>query len=673
MTIALQSYDIKHDSASQNINELGMRVMQARVWDKRNSKNLLIKSPPASGKSRALMYVALDKLANQNIKKVIAAVPERSIGASFKSTDLKSSGFFADWNVESKNNLISNESERDEKSKVKAFIRFIESDEGGVLLCTHSTLREAFKTLPSENFEDCLVAVDEFHHLSIAEDNRLGNVVKELLNNQRTHVLGMTGSYFRGDSNYVLLPEHESMFTEVTFTYYEQLIGYNHLKKINIGHHFYSVVKENDDAAPYIAGIREVYKPGKKTIIHIPQTNSKESVDWVAEFDGITDIFGEFMLTDPKTGVFHYECKKTGHKTRVARLVGQDESVENFLRELEAGEILDEVDVIIAMKRGIEGFDWPAAEIAITVGARSSLTQIVQIIGRVTRDYPGKKEASFINLIREPLIDQITVEDAVNDMLKAISASLLMEQVISPEMKFGPQNSSGDNSKGDGLTDVVIIGCIEPSDKVRAIMAEKGKDLISHILNEVKDGGHNKRVLEGYESGAQYFNEVLIPNVIETKLGSDEYANLDDDDRESMRQQLMLNISYPKVPKKPDPKPKDTDGSSTSMIQMAKKLNVEKLSLDMIEKINPFMEAYEMIGRPITPELLLKLRNHIKAHRSNMSATEAFALFPAIEKFVSKNDRLPSFDSGSDIESQLAEAVQIINAERAKHIKNNEE
>lgn len=77
MTTAMQSYDIQHDVKSQNVDELGMRVMQARVWAKRNSKNLLIKSPPASGKSRALMYIALDKMMNQGVKKTIAAVPEK--------------------------------------------------------------------------------------------------------------------------------------------------------------------------------------------------------------------------------------------------------------------------------------------------------------------------------------------------------------------------------------------------------------------------------------------------------------------------------------------------------------------------------------------------------------------------------------------------------------------
>src|ERR1700684_3632130 len=87
------------------LSSMGMREMQARAFDARNAPYLLIKAPPASGKSRALMYIGLDKIANQGIRKVIVAVPERSIGNSFKTTPLKPSGFFADWLVTPKYNL----------------------------------------------------------------------------------------------------------------------------------------------------------------------------------------------------------------------------------------------------------------------------------------------------------------------------------------------------------------------------------------------------------------------------------------------------------------------------------------------------------------------------------------------------------------------------------------
>jgi hypothetical protein len=62
----------------------------------------------------------------------------------------------------------------------------------------------------------------------------------------------------------------------------------------------------------------------------------------------------------------------------------------------------DHVDVIIALGMAKEGFDWIWCEHALTIGYRSSLTEIVQIIGRATRDAEGKERSRFTNLIAEP-------------------------------------------------------------------------------------------------------------------------------------------------------------------------------------------------------------------------------------------------------------------------------
>jgi formyltetrahydrofolate synthetase len=126
---------------SLNIDALGMREMQRLAFEKKDSQYILIKAPPASGKSRALMFLALDKLFNQNIKKVIVAVPERSIGSSFEQTRLTDYGFFADWSYDDKYNLCT---PGGDKSKVSQFANFINDKSATILICTHATLRFAF-------------------------------------------------------------------------------------------------------------------------------------------------------------------------------------------------------------------------------------------------------------------------------------------------------------------------------------------------------------------------------------------------------------------------------------------------------------------------------------------------------------------------------------------------
>ena len=217
------------------VDALGMREMQAQAFAARASRFLLIKAPPASGKSRALMFLALDKLYNQGIKKVLVSVPERSIGASFASTPLTENGFFADWNVDDRNNLCT---PGEDKSKVEAVRRFLTSSDT-VMVCTHATLRFAHDSVDESLFDDTVVAIDEFHHVAADETSKLGGLVRSLMANTSAHLIAMTGSYFRGDGVPVLDAHDEAKFTKVTYNYYQQLSGYEHLKTLGIGYHFY--------------------------------------------------------------------------------------------------------------------------------------------------------------------------------------------------------------------------------------------------------------------------------------------------------------------------------------------------------------------------------------------------------------------------------------------------
>lgn len=198
------------------------------------------------------MFLGLDKLINQGIRKVIVAVPEMSIGSSFRDTALTQHGFFADWTVEPENNLCIGGGE---KGKVAAFRRFMHGD-SQILVCTHATLRFAFDSLDVAVFDHCLVAIDEFHHVSADENSRLGALLDALMKLPHAHIIAMTGSYFRGDTVPILLPDDEAQFTKVSYSYYEQLNGYEYLKSLGIGYHFYQ--------GRYINALPSVLDPTKK-------------------------------------------------------------------------------------------------------------------------------------------------------------------------------------------------------------------------------------------------------------------------------------------------------------------------------------------------------------------------------------------------------------------------
>lgn len=320
--------------SSKKTNEMGMREMQQKAYSANSAQYLLIKAPPASGKSRALMFIALEKLHHQGLKKVIVAVPEKSIGASFASTELSKYGFFTDWNPNPRYNLCT---PGEDKSKVTAFLNFLESDEQ-ILICTHATLRFAFDGLDEKKLNNTLIAIDEFHHVSADDDNRLGEVMRSIMAKSNAHIIAMTGSYFRGDNIPVLLPEDEAKFTKVTYTYYEQLNGYEYLKSLGIGYHFYQGRYFKKQPDKEMSALEEVLDENKKTIIHIPSVNSAESShEKLEEVGYIIDALGELEYQDEITGVLYVKSKRSGRMLKIADLVNDNprarDKITSYLRE----------------------------------------------------------------------------------------------------------------------------------------------------------------------------------------------------------------------------------------------------------------------------------------------------------------------------------------------------
>lgn len=430
-----------HNGRSTQPNELGMRPMQEQAYQKRGEQYLLIKSPPASGKSRALMFIALDKLENQGLKQAIVVVPEKSIGASFYNETLTQYGFWADWQVEPKWNLC--DAAGNDGGKVESVQKFLDSA-AKILICTHATFRFAVDKFGIEVFDQRLIAIDEFHHVSANPNNKLGEYVGQLMARDKTHIVAMTGSYFRGDAIAVLHPEDEAKFEPVKYTYYEQLNGYQYLKQLDIGYYFY--------AGNYADEIMQVLNPKEKTILHIPNVNSRESTkDKIREVEHIIEELGEWQGADPETG---FQLVKTADGTllKIADLVDDDpakrDKVTSALKDSSQKHNRAHVDIIIALGMAKEGFDWIWCEHALTIGYRSSLTEIIQIIGRATRDAPHKYRARFTNLIAEPDASEEAVTEAVNDTLKAIAASLLMEQVLAPRFEFKPKRPDNQPTEG---------------------------------------------------------------------------------------------------------------------------------------------------------------------------------------------------------------------------------
>lgn len=628
--------------ASVNTDVLGMREMQQRVFAQREAQHLLVKAPPASGKSRALMFVALDKLYNQGRKKVIVAVPERSIGASFSSTNLTNFGFWADWEIKDQHNLCDAGSSA---GKVSAFIKFLEGSDA-VLVCTHATLRFAFEKLAPESFNGTVLAIDEFHHVSAdTENSRLGSLLRDVMNGSDVHIVAMTGSYFRGDSVPVLSPEDEAKFTPVTFNYYDQLDGYEYLHSLGIGHHFYQ--------GRYTDAIEEVLDLDKKTIVHIPNVNSGESTkDKIEEVGSIIDAIGHVESTDPDTGIISVRRRDTGEVLKVADLVDDTDQKKrgdtlHFLAH-KASKNRDAVDIIVALGMAKEGFDWPYAEHALTVGYRASLTEVIQIIGRVTRDSEGKDHAQFTNLIAQPDAATDEVKLSVNNILKAITASLLMEQVLAPNFAFKTKLGNDDAPKPGELK---IKGFKEPSTaRVKQIVATDLNDLKATIL---QDDTFAKAAAGSLDP--ENTNKVLIPKIIREK-----YPDLSESQVEEIRQQVVVDsvIKNGEVREVGDKR----------FIKMAEKfVNIDDIDINLIDSVNPFQRAFEVMSKSVTPNVLRIISDTITATRVEITEQEALLLWPKIKTWVKVNGHRPNVRSDDPTEKRYAEALLFLQRKKQQH------
>lgn len=621
---------------STKINKLGMRDMQERAFEARHAQYILLKAPPASGKSRALMFLALDKLNNQGVRKAIVAVPEKSIGGSFDSVPLTKFGFTHDWEVNPRYNLCT---PGGDSGKVNAFVEFLKSDER-VLVCTHSTLRYAYEAVEEADFNDVLLAIDEFHHVSADAGNRLGEILRSIISRTSAHIIAMTGSYFRGDSIPVLTSEDEEQFKKVTYNYYEQLNGYTYLKSLGIGYHFYQ--------GKYTKAISEILDTDKKTILHIPSVQSGESEkNKIEEVGRILDSIGTVTHRDPETGVIYVE-RPDGKIIKVADLVHDDprarEQVVSYLRTIKAPE---DMDLIIALGMAKEGFDWAFCEHSLTVGYRGSLTEIIQIIGRCTRDSSNKSHAQFTNLIAQPDASDELVRVSVNNMLKAITCSLLMEQVLAPNFKFRTKKSEDDESTE---TEIKIHGFKEPTSK-------RVKDIVETDLNDLKavilQDDSIAKALPG-NVDPEVINKVLIPKIIRIK-----YPDLNAEEIEELRQQVVVDsvIKTGEIKQEGDKR----------FIRMADKfINIDDLHIDLIDRINPFQKAYEILSKSVTPKVLKVIQEAIETTRLQITDEEAIILWPKVQDFARTRQREPNLNSIDPIERRLAEVVVYIKAQRRK-------
>jgi hypothetical protein len=446
------------------------------------------------------------------------------------------------------------------------------------------------------------------------------------------------------------MPEDEARFETVTYTYYEQLNGYDYLKSLDIGYYFYS--------GRYIDAIHEVLDPAKKTIVHIPNVNARESLgDKIKEAEDVMTALGAWQGADPATG-FQLIERPDGTVLKIADLVDDDgprrDKVIGSLKNPAQADNRDHVDIIIALGMAKEGFDWIWCEHALTVGYRSSLTEIVQIIGRATRDAPGKFSTRFTNLIAEPDASEELVNEAVNDTLKAIAASLLMEQVLAPRFNFTPKSSgakegfaygeggyekSGNNvgfNEETGQFHIEIGGLVTPKSPEATRICEQ--DINELITAFVQDKQTVERGVFDEETAPEELTQVRMGKII-----ADRYPELSDEDKEAVRQAAIAAINLTQTAKANAAADVGEDGlkANTAFVDGVRRfiMDVRDLDIDLIDRINPFMTARAILSKAMDEKTLKQVAEVIAGKKIKLTPEEARALAERALRFKKENGR----------------------------------
>jgi hypothetical protein len=419
-----------------------------------------------------------------------------------------------------------------------------------------------------------------------------------------------------------------------------------------------------------------VLDPAEKTIVHIPSVNSRESTkDKIREVEHIIEELGEWQGVDPVTG-FQLVKTTNGRVLRIADLVDDDpakrDRVSAALKEPLQKNNREHVDIIIALGMAKEGFDWIWCEHALTVGYRSSLTEIVQIIGRATRDAPGKMRARFTNLIAEPDASEESVTEAVNDTLKAIAASLLMEQVLAPRFNFTPKNPTSGPIEGfdygeagydinkcnvgfnkeTGQFQIEIKGLVQPKSKEATRICRE--DLNEVIAAFVQDKGAIERGI---------FDEELVPEELtQVRMGKiikDKYPELEAEDHEAVRQHAIAALNLTQQAKHLAVEEGETEyKANTAFIDGVRKFaDVRELDIDLIDRINPFGEAYAILAKTMSEDSLKQVAAAIAAKKTAITPEDAKVIARRAVQFKQERGRLPSIASGDPWEKHLAEGA----------------
>jgi hypothetical protein len=214
-----------------------------------------------------------------------------------------------------------------------------------------------------------------------------------------------------------------------------------------------------------------------------------------------------------------------------------------------------------------------------------------------------------------------------------------MEQVLAQNFEFKTKRTGDDETTPPGV--IQIKGFKEPStERVKQIVETDLNDLKATIL---QDDTFAKAAAGSV--GPETTNRVLIPKIIRER-----YPDLDESQVEELRQQVVVDsvIKNGEVREVGDKR----------FIRMSEKfVNIDDININLIDSVNPFQRAFEVISKSVTPSVLRIISDAITATRVEITEEEALAAWPKIQQWAKVNGRKPNVRSDEPTEKRYAEVL----------------
>lgn len=145
------------------------------------------------------------------------------------------------------------------------------------------------------------------------------------------------------------------------------------------------------------------------------------------------------------------------------------------------------------------------------------------------------------------------------------------------------------------------------------------------------------------------------------KIVKDKYPELDDEDHEAVRQHAIaaLNLTQRAKQLGLGGGGYTEQAANTALIDGVRKyvMDVRELDIDLIDRINPFGEAYAILAKTMSEESLKQVAAAIAAKRTSLTLEEAKELAVRAVRFKKERGRLPSLTSQDAWEKRMAEGA----------------